>query len=149
MRGGFNMSEYDINVHLGLIQGVIDRMAKNSLSCKTWALTLFSALIAVLFNVEKISANNYIAKIFWIAILVMLIIFWQLDSWYLRLERLFRRLYEAVCKDGGSEIKSYSLSIESFDKEEESVPRIMISYSECTVYLPLVILCVVFFLLNF
>lgn len=76
--------------HLEMIQGVVDRLAGNSFSMKGWSITLVSALFAL---AAKDSNVRYAA----LALLPALC-FWGLDAYYLRQERLFRRLYDAVRK---------------------------------------------------
>lgn len=74
--------------HLEQIQGVINRMAQVSFVLKGWTVTLVVAFFAVIAN----SAD-------WRLILFSLApicVFWGLDAYYLRQERLFRCLYDAV-----------------------------------------------------
>lgn len=74
--------------HLEFIQSTVSRMSKNSFLLKGWAVTLVVALLAF---TEKKSDPRYIMVAF-LAILVL----WFLDGYFLRQERLFRRLYEKV-----------------------------------------------------
>ena len=74
--------------HLELIQGVVNRMAQVSFILKGWTVTLVVALFAVVVN----SADwRYV-----LFGLVPVCVFWGLDAYYLRQERLFRALYDAV-----------------------------------------------------
>ncbi len=66
--------------HLDILQGIITRMAGNSASCKTWAVTLVSALLAL-------SIENCRVPI-WICF-VPVVMLYLLDSFYLGLERHF------------------------------------------------------------
>jgi len=74
--------------HLEMIQGVIKRLAGNSFLMKGWSVTLISALFVL--SAEK--ANERYACV----ALLPALIFWGLDAFYLRLERLYRKLYDAV-----------------------------------------------------
>jgi len=74
--------------HLELIQGVINRMAHNSFLLKGWSVVLVSALFALAAKDSKIALIP-------IAYLPA-IAFWILDGYFLRQERLFRKLYDAV-----------------------------------------------------
>lgn len=76
--------------HLEFIQGVISRMARNSFLIKGWAITL----VAALFALASQDASSYYVVI----ALFPAILFWGLDTYYLRQERLFRRLYDHVRK---------------------------------------------------
>jgi hypothetical protein len=76
--------------HLQLIQGVISRLAGNSFSYKAWAITIVAALFAL-------SAKEVKAQYLFVAI-IPTIAFWGLDAYYLRQERLFRKLYDSIRK---------------------------------------------------
>ena len=41
--------------HIELLQDIISRMANNSAACKTWALTIITALIAISTVMQRIS----------------------------------------------------------------------------------------------
>jgi hypothetical protein len=60
-------------------------MATNSASCKTWCVTLVSAIVVIIADKAK---PNYI----WISI-VPIALFFLLDAYYLSLERQFRTVY--------------------------------------------------------
>src|SRR2546428_5572109 len=74
--------------HLEMIQAVVSRLAGNSFSIKGWSITLVSALFAL-------AAKDANARYAALALLPALC-FWGLDAYYLRQERLFRKLYDAV-----------------------------------------------------
>jgi hypothetical protein len=88
----------DQNLHkeLDLIQEVISRMANNSFLIKGWAMTLMSALIA--FGKESILASNN-GVFYLVAMAGILVPFWWLDAFYLRQERLFRKVYQRAIED--------------------------------------------------
>lgn len=74
-----------VHSYLTILQAVIARMAANSSSCKTWCITIVSAILVVVADKAK---PSYV----WIA-LVPTVLFFGLDSYYLALERLFRDQY--------------------------------------------------------
>jgi len=74
--------------HLEMIQGIINRMASNSFLLKGWSLTLVAALSAL-------SANNA-NPLFALVALLPCLVFWGLDGFFLRQERLYRGLYDEV-----------------------------------------------------
>ena len=74
--------------HLELIQNVINRMASNSFLIKGWCVTLVAALLAL---ASQSSNTKYV-----IVALLPTVMFWILDSYFLRQERLFRKLYDHV-----------------------------------------------------
>ncbi len=71
--------------HLSILQSVIARMATNSASCKTWCVTLVSAIVVVV--ADKANAN-----LVWVPA-IPIVLFLVLDSYYLHMERLFRDGY--------------------------------------------------------
>src|SRR6266581_4267715 len=74
--------------HLQMIQAVITRMASNSFLLKGWTVTLVAALFAL-------AAAKVVPYFVYLAYFP-LIVFWILDGYFLRQERLFRRLYDRV-----------------------------------------------------
>ena len=67
-----------VQSHLAMLQGVIGRLAGNSASCKTWCVSLVSALAVVVAQSGKV-------QLLLIAALPILL-FAALDSYYLGLE---------------------------------------------------------------
>ena len=78
-------SSPSIQSHLGILQGVIQRMATNSSQCKAWCITIVSAILVVVADKSK---PDYA----WIA-LIPTILFLSLDSYYLAFEKGFRESY--------------------------------------------------------
>ena len=76
--------------YLSILQGTISRMASNSASCKTWCITLVSAIVVLIADKGQ---PNYI----WISV-VPIVLFLLLDAYYLGLERQFREQYNAFIK---------------------------------------------------
>ncbi|PJC75209.1 MAG: hypothetical protein CO012_03960 [Syntrophobacterales bacterium CG_4_8_14_3_um_filter_49_14] len=74
-----------VQTHLGILQGVIERMASNSNSAKTWCITLVSAILVVVAGKNK---PDY-------ALLALLptILFVALDAYYLGMEKGLRNSY--------------------------------------------------------
>ena len=74
-----------VQMHLGILQSVIERMAGNSTSCKTWCVTVVSAVLVVLADKREPD--------FAVIALVPIVTFFALDVYYLALERAFRADY--------------------------------------------------------
>jgi hypothetical protein len=74
--------------HLEFVQAVISRLATDSFLMKGWALTVAGLIFG--FAVDQGSWRIAAAALFPVAA------FWGLDAYFLRQERLFRRLYDAV-----------------------------------------------------
>jgi len=85
-----NESSSAVQAHLTIEQGVIQRMAENSSSCKAWCITLVSAILVVIADKEN-PTLAYLA-------IVPIILFFALDAYYLGLERMFRNSYRAFLK---------------------------------------------------
>src|SRR2546421_3517124 len=93
--------------HLELIQNVINRMANNSFFVKGWCVTLVSVLLAL-------ASQNNNPKYVIIAFLPS-IMFWILDAYFLRQERLFRKLYDRVRAQEEDSI-DFSMNTSEFSK---------------------------------
>lgn len=78
----------DKQKHLEMIQGVINRLSRNSFLLKGWSVTLLSALIAL-------SAHNNNINLVYFACIPIPIL-WGLDGFFLWQEKLFRRLHDLV-----------------------------------------------------
>jgi hypothetical protein len=74
--------------HLDYIQQTITRMATVSFQIKAWNIGLVTAVLAF-------AAGDKNPAFLWAALLPAVML-WFLDSFYLRQERLFRALYNAV-----------------------------------------------------
>ena len=74
--------------HLEFVQAIISRLANSSFLIKGWTLTLATGSLAFLTQGD-VSAKVGIG-------LIPTILFWLLDSYFLRQERLFRALYDEV-----------------------------------------------------
>ena len=70
-----------VQAHLTIMQGVINRMAENSRSCKVWCVTLVAATLVLVARTGE-PQHALIA-------LVPTLLFLFLDSYYLALERAF------------------------------------------------------------
>jgi hypothetical protein len=94
--------------HLEMIQGVINRMANNSFLIKGWSVVLVAALFAL---AAKDNSVDFIYLAYFPAIA-----FWSLDGFYLRQERLYRKMYDKVRTQKEEEI-DFSISTSEFNKD--------------------------------
>lgn len=76
------------HTHLQIIQGVVNRLSQNSFLLKGWSVALVSAMFAL--------AAKYSQLLFVYLAYFPAISFWCLDGYFLRQERLFRKLYDRV-----------------------------------------------------
>ena len=70
-----------VRAHIEMMQGVINRMAENSRSCKLWCVTLVAAVLVLVARTGE-PRHALIA-------LIPTLLFLFLDSYYLALERSF------------------------------------------------------------
>lgn len=74
-----------VQTHLGIVQGVISRMASNSSQSKAWCITIVSAILVIVADKGK-------PTFAWVAIFPSFL-FMALDAYYLTLEKAFRESY--------------------------------------------------------
>ena len=79
-----------VQKHLEIMQGVIQRMAENSRSCKVWCVTLVSAILVLVARTGK--ADHALIA------LAPTVLFYVLDAYYLGLERRFRNSYSGFVR---------------------------------------------------
>ena len=87
---GLDETSPSVQAHLGILQGVIQRMSTNSASCKTWCVTIVAAIIVVI-------ADKNRPALVWIAVFPA-VVFAGLDVYYLSLEKGFRAAYESFVR---------------------------------------------------
>ncbi|BBR23738.1 TPA: hypothetical protein I9Y23_004729 [Kluyvera ascorbata] len=94
--------------HLGFIQSVINRMGSNSFMIKGWCVALVAAIFALSADKEN-SAFAYLA-------LFPLVIFWGLDTFFLRQEKMYRKLYEEVA-NGNVKSEGFTMNSSVYSKD--------------------------------
>lgn len=94
--------------HLEFIQAIVARHGNGSFLIKGWALTLVAAFLGL-------SINGLKWRVALIA-LVPVLGFWLLDSYFLRQERLFRKLYDQV-RLPGAEVEVFSMNTSPYASE--------------------------------
>lgn len=85
-----NQDSPSVQAHLTMMQGVINRMAENSRSCKVWCVTLVAAVLVLVARTGE-PQHALIA-------LVPTLLLLFLDAYYLALERAFIRSQNAFVK---------------------------------------------------
>lgn len=121
--------------HLGMVQNIITRMASNSFALKALAVTLTAGVLAFTGAVTDPSPQILLAA------LVPLVMLWLLDAQYLRLERLFRRLYDAI--RAGEVQEPFSMDVSPYRKDEQHLIRIAFSWSVVVYYAPIGLVLIV------
>ena len=74
--------------HLQMLQSVISRMGSNSFSIKGWTAAIMVALYALIG--DEVSKETIIITV------IPVVVMWFLDTYYLVLEKKFRKLYDVV-----------------------------------------------------
>ena len=74
--------------HLEMIQGVVNRLSTNSFLLKGWSVALVSAFFAISAAIPPFILFAFLPAA----------VFWGLDAYFLRQERLYRDLYNHVRK---------------------------------------------------
>ena len=93
--------------YLSLIQGIINRLSNNSFLLKGWSVIL----VAGLFTLSDITENGQMIILAYFPAIA----FWGLDAYYLRQERLYRKLYESV-REKEHDV-DFSMNVSEFEKE--------------------------------
>ena len=101
-------SDYRVK-HLEMIQGIVNRLSSNSFQLKGWSVTLITALFAF-------AASGKDPRFSYIAFFPALS-FWLLDGYFLRQERLFRKLYKWVNEKKEGEV-DFSMDTSCFDPSQ-------------------------------
>lgn len=100
------MDPDDVRKHLEHIQAVIARQAGSQFLIKGWSLTVAAALYAF-------AATNHRPAVATVGAVVSLL-FGALDVYYLRQERLFRKLWCGVLERDQALLKAYSMDTATF-----------------------------------
>lgn len=93
--------------HLEMIQGIINRKASNSFMIKGWSIVLVSAFFAL--------AGKNATWQFALMALFPALMLWILDGYFLRQERLYRKLYDSVRQNDGK-INDFTMDTSRFVK---------------------------------
>ena len=116
--------------HLEFIHGIINRMAHNSFALKGWAVTLVAGIFAL--------AAKDADKMYFLVTYIPIIVFWCLDAFYLKQERLYRSLYEHVRRLEEEDIDySMNTSISQCKSSKNTWINCFVSKTEMGFYLPL------------
>ena len=104
--------------HLEMIQGVVNRLSHCSFLLKGWSVILVSAMFAL-------GAKDHNRMFIYLAYFPA-ISFWGLDGYFLRQERLFRKLYDLV-RDLKEEDVDYSMDVSKVQKQVDSWALVTLS----------------------
>jgi hypothetical protein len=128
-----------------IVQDIINRMGTNSFLIKGWSITL---IVATLLFGGGTSYYQYIA-------LLPLLLFWSLDAYFLRTEKLYRRLYDWLIENREAKANQEHLlemnkaKLEKrFGREMPCLVQVMFSRTLLAFYGLLLIMIVALILVN-
>lgn len=131
--------------HLEILQGIISRMAGNSASCKTWALTIITGITAFAIQNQSIPI--------WTS-LIPAIMFFALDVFYLGIEIKFRDIQKVFVQKVSSNTLT-PVDIYMFENDGSSLIRLKYiwggikSFSTFFFYFPIITLIAVLWIIGF
>lgn len=129
----FMLKEIDI------VQDIIKRMASNSFMIKGWTVIL----VAITLLLRGSKYHVFIAYI-------PIIVFWYLDAYFLRLERLYRRLYKWIINNRlKTDEYLLDMNYQRFEDQEQSILGVMFSKTLLLFYGSLVGLTIIYTILIF
>jgi hypothetical protein len=99
--------------HLELIQGVVTRMGGNLFFLRGWSITLIAGVLAILSQKDNVDSFPGIV------LLVVVVMFWVYDGYFLALERKYRDLYNKVRKLPEAKI-DFSMDIREFNSNKKN-----------------------------
>lgn len=105
--------------YLQMVQAIIGRLAATSSVVKGWSVTL----VAALFTVGVFTERNEVSFV----ALFPALIFWGLDAYYLRRERLFRNLYRTIHSTGMGDLEEpFSMDVSAQQTAEDGYFRVLL-----------------------
>lgn len=112
----------ELHKEIDLIQGCINRMANNSFLIKGWLVSIVAVVVAL----APDELNPFINVL---TITLVTISFWYLDAFFLRTEKMYRKMYEWVLearKQKKIEFQ-YDLNPYRFEFQVDSIFKVMFS----------------------
>lgn len=120
--------------HLEMIQKVIERLAMQAGQMKRLGL---ATTVAAVGAIKVLPSANLI----WGAV-VLLVVFWALESKYLQQERWFRDLYDQVRSQPSEQRTDFNLRPTFAIRSQSTFPGSLISWSTAGLYLPLMLVLI-------
>ena len=128
----------DYRLYINLLQENINRMSSNSASCKTWLISIITALLAIQTTIENMSDILPIA-------VIPTFLFYFLDSYYLGLEKRFivieTNFINKIKMDEDCHEDLYSMNPQQVGTDKEYTWKGLKSYSTWPFY-SILIICV-------
>lgn len=136
----------EIHKEIDLIQSCITRMAQNSFLIKGWFISLYAVILALL--PEKVNMVLVYA-----ALVAVNLIFWYLDGFFLRTEKVYRKIYDWVLETRPQNNRELLYQLNPFGfkgkiKETEPVWQVMWSKTLRWFYLIPLLFVLIVLLIN-
>ena len=114
------MDKEILHKEIDLIQACITRMANNSFLLKGWVVSIIAVILAL---ADKALEPALLSAV----VLIPLFSFWYLDAFFLRTEKMYRKMYEWVLQKRNSEDSTYlyDLNPHRFSADVESSWKVM------------------------
>lgn len=125
--------------HLKIIQGVVNRMAQVSFILKGWSVTLVVAIIGFAASTSEVSLS--------LLALIPAFVFWGMDAYYLRQEKLFRELYLRVISSGPEDITDFSMDTKVCTSSVPGWERMLFNPTIITVHGIVIIVTIIIFII--
>ena len=109
-----------LHKEIDLIQACITRMASNSFLLKGWAISIIAVVLAL---ADKAVDPALLSSV----VLIPLFSFWYLDGFFLRTEKMYRKMYEWVLQKREEEDITYlyDLNPHRFKGDVDSTWKVM------------------------
>lgn len=145
-----NNNQETLYKEIDLIQSCIARMAQNSFMVKGWLITILAVVFALL--PERVNLRFLCLLGF-----IIILCFWYLDGFFLKMEKLYRWKYEWVISqrlinaEHVFDLNPYNKNMwlpnaDNKEKTEPSIARVMFSKTLLSLYCPLFALVVFMFI---
>lgn len=126
--------------HLEMIQNIITQMANNSFLLKGWVVTLLAGIFALSWNQDGF--------LHYLLVYIPVFMFWFLDAYYLKQERLYRGLYDQVRQMNNASISFSMVPPLISTNNSYSYMNVLFSKTEAGFYIPLMLLITIIIVVN-
>jgi hypothetical protein len=120
--------------HLDMVQSVVGRMSSHGLAIKSVAVTMAVAVLA--FAVQGNGSGS--VALLALAGALPIVIFWLLDAYYVRIERAYRCLFDAI--RAAEPVDPFTMDFHPFLSRVGGVPRVAVSSWSMALYPALLVL---------
>ena len=127
--------------HLTMIQNIISKMGGNLFYLRGWVITLVAGIIVLI-------TQNNIGLFPFIFLILIIIIFWSYDAYFLSLERKYRDLYEIVSVKKDVDI-DFSMKIPKSITEKSKNSIIFCFFSKTLIFFYIPILLAALYVIIF